>query len=237
MSSRMPDTRRASGASQVEEVTKAESDKNDEAEAAGEEVAGATESPRSKFRAVGFSRMKLDWEGEDRQAMSRASRAVDDRIQQNFRDAFKLMHDLFMVVREPVVNPDTGEMVKDHYGWPEWKRTVSGDFVEDWTNLSRKERENFIFTITTRIFAWEQARADAWGEAMFAKAAWEERFAAAYTSPRTGTIDDRTNAARSSSIDERYFGIFMTLYSRKADAIVSTMQLLGQRLKDTLEAS
>lgn len=230
-----PHRQRASGASQAEEATRAAAKANDEQEAVGEEVAGATESPRSKFRAVGFHRLKLDWDGDDRHTITRATRAVDNRIHENFSDAIRLMHDIFMVVREPVVDPDTGEVVKDHLGWPEWKRTPSGDYQEDWSKLGRRERENFIFTITTRLFAWEQARADAWGEAMFAKAIWEERFSAAYVAPRTGTIDDRTNIARSKSIDERYFGIFLTLYSRKADAMVSTMERLGQRLKDTLD--
>lgn len=227
--------RRASGATQTEEVTKAETEKNDAAEVAGEEVAGATESPRSKFRAVGFSRMRFDWTGDEAVIVTRAMRSVEDRIQANFRDAFQLMFELFTIVREPVVNPETGEKVVDRFGWPEWKRTVTGDFVEDWSALGRKQREDFIFTITTRLFAWEQARADAWGEAMFAKAAWEEHFANSYVAPRTGTVDDRTNHARKEAIEDRYFGIFMTLYSKKADGIVTTMGLLGQRLKDTLD--
>lgn len=228
-------TTRANGATQVEAVTKTESDKNDEAELVGEEAAGATESPRSKFRSVGLSRMKIDWTGDEKRVVNKAMRSVEERIQANFRDAFQLMFELFTIVREPVINPETGEKVVDQYGWPEWKRTATGDFVEDWSALGRKERENFIFTITTRLFAWEQAKADAWGEAMFAKGAWEERFSGAYTKPRSGTVDDRTNHARQDSIEERYFAIFVTLYSRKADGVVSTMQLLGQRLKDTLE--
>ena len=79
------------------------------------------------------------------------------------------------------------------------------------------------------------ASSDAWGEAMFAKAMWEETFSIGYSASVSGTIDDRTAAGRIGAAEERYFAIFMTLYSRKAEAITRSMALLGQRLKDTLD--
>ena len=66
-----------------------------------------------------------------------------------------------------------------------------GGWVEDWSALSLKQRENFLFQITTRMFAWEMAAADAWGESMYARACWEEAFSVAYDAPSVGTIDDR----------------------------------------------
>lgn len=230
-----PSTIRQSGKTQAQDVAEAESQKNDEVESVHEDVAASIDSPRSKFRALGFSRMKFSWSAEDTRIIESAKREVDDRIQAEFSDAFQLMHDLFIIVRTPRVDPNTGEVLKDRHGWPEWQRTASGGWVEDWSELGHRQREDFLFTLTTRMFAWEQAAADAWGEAMFAKAKWEEVFAQGYANPAAGTVDDRTHHGRTYSADERYFAVFLTLYSRKADAICRTMGLLGQRIKDVLE--
>lgn len=228
-----PRTIRSSGSSQADEVVKEESERIDQEEQGTERLVES--GPRSIFRTPAFHRMKLSWSGDDAQILAGVTQAVDDRLHARFMDAYQLMHDILMVVREPEVDPETGEIIKNKFGWPEWQRTPSGGWVEDWSRLNRKEKENFLFGITTRMWAWELAAADAWGEAMFAKAQWEERFSIAYNAPMTGTIDDRTAHARVDASEERYFGIMQTLYSKKADAIVRTMTLLAQRLKDTLE--
>jgi hypothetical protein len=228
-----PRSIRASGSTQTSEVVEQEAKRIEEEGATTEPLVDV--SPRSIFRTPGFHRMKVAWTGDDATTVARVQQSVDDRVQVRFRDAYQLMHDILMVVREPVVDPGTGEIIKDRFGFPEWERTVSGGWVEDWSRLNRKEKENFLFAITTRMWAWELAAADAWGEAMFAKAQWEERFAIAYNAPMSGTIDDRTAHARIDAAEERYFGIMLTLYSRKAEGILRTMTLLAQRLKDTLD--
>lgn len=186
-------------------------------------------------RSPMFSRMRLDWKSEDRPVIQRAAASVEARIQANFVDAYQVMFDLYMIVREPVVDEDTGEIQKDRWGFPEWQRGVSGSYVEDFTRLTRGQKENFLFLITTHIFEWQQAAADAWGEAMFAKAQWEETLSLGFDRPMSGTVQDREHAGKLHARDERYFSIFLSLYSRKADAICASMELLGQRLKDTLD--
>ena len=226
-------TVRASGSTQVEEVTKEVSEQNDRDEA-HEDPAASEDSPRSIFRAPGLHRMAFQWSGEDGRVVAQAQGVVEERIQANFRDAYQIMFELFMVVRTPLADGN-GDVIRDRFGWPEWRRTESGDWVEDWSALSRKQKEDFLFKITTRLFAWEQRAAEAWGEAMFSKAAWEERFAIGFDAPVHGTIEDRTAKGRIGAVEERYFAIFQTLYSKKSDAVVRTMNLLAQRLKDTLE--
>lgn len=233
MTSRPSDVRE-SGETQLDEVVKAESDANDEVDSSVEDPARSDNSPMGIFQSTGLSRMKFSWGGEDAQVVAMAQSTVDERLRASFMDAYQIMHDLFIVVRKPMVDAQ-GEVIRDQHGWPQWERTASGGWVEDWTALNRSQKENFLFQITTRLFAWEMSAANAWGEAMFAKAAWEERFAIAYDAPVTGTIQDRTSKGRIAASEERYFGIFQTLYSRKADAIVRTMGLLAQRLKDTLD--
>lgn len=194
-----------------------------------------TEERTVRFRTPGFSRMRMEWAPMDRPIKDRALAMVEDRLVQEFSDAFQIMHDLFLLVRDPVVDAN-GEARLDRHGFPVWRKTDSGTWVEDFTKLRRVDQENFLFQITTRMFLWEQKAADAWGEAMFSKAMWEERMALGYDAPMSGTIEDRTAAGRIASADERYFALFLSLYSRKVDALVRSLALLAQRLKDVYSA-
>jgi hypothetical protein len=186
-----------------------------------------------RFRTPGFSRMRITWSGEDGQMLDTVKRTIDMRIMENFQDAYSIMFEIYNLVRDPVIGPG-GAPEFDEYGFPVWARTSSGGFIEDWTRLGAREKERFLFEITTRIFAWEQSAADAWGEAMFAKAAWEEAFAIKYDAPMNGTIEDRNAVGKIGSREERYFAIFVSYYSRRADAIVRSMALLAQRIKDSM---
>lgn len=221
----------------VNEKTQAEVVKEVSEEADKPTTVELPDERERKFKTPGFSRMRTDWHGDDATMMSSIRLVVDQQIARNFQDAYALMHEIYDLVRTAEVDPETGEERVDPYGWPIWRRTPSGSFEEDWSRLTHKERERFLYQITTRLFAWEQAAADAWGESMFAKALWEDQFSIGYESPPAtkskDTIEGRTARGRLESREERYFAIFKAYYSRRADAIVRTMTLLGQRLKDT----
>ena len=221
---------RSSGQTQAEEITKEISDEFD----ADMAIEGPEDSPRDLFRTPGFHRMRLDWRGEDQRILHDVRSRVEDRLVATFRDAYEIMNHLYEVVRTPAQLDDRGEPVRDHFGFIVWKKLPNGDFEEDWSRLNRKEREDFLFRITTRLFDWEQRQVDAWGEAMFARAQWEERFAIDYNAPTRGTIEDRTSKARTGAAEERYFAIYVTLFSRKAEALVRSMNTTALRLKDTL---
>ena len=223
---------RASGQTAANEEAKAESESLTEPP----ETEVLPEERARSFRTPGFSRMRTDWRGDDRAIIRRAQDAVEGRILTNFEDAYQVMYEVYDLVRTPAVNEGTGEVLKDRWGFTIWKKTVSGSYEEDWTRLTSKQRSNLLFTITTRLFEWEQKAAEAWGEAMFAKAQFEERFAIGFDEPMSGTVDDRRAHANIEARDERYFAIFLTLYSRKAEALVRNMNLLGQRLKDSMQA-
>lgn len=220
---------RASGETTAEEITREESEKLEEP--ISPEL---PEERERQFRTPGFQRLRINWRGEDWLIVQQAQGAVEGRIIKNFADAYQIMHDLYDLVRTPEFDPQTGEIKTDQWGFKKWKQSVSGSYEEDWSKLTHKEREKFLFAITTRMFDWEQRAADAWGEAMFAKAIWEERFSIDFNAPVAGTVDDRKAAGNIKAADEKYFAIFVTLYSRKAEAIVKTMNLLGQRLKDSM---
>ncbi len=72
---------------------------------------------------------------------------------------------------------------------------------------------------------------------MFAKAQWEERFSIGFDTATRGTTDaHRTANAKIESREERYYAVMLASYSRKADALCKSLELLAQRLKDSLAA-
>lgn len=192
-----------------------------------------------EFERTGLSRLRTTWSEEDADAMAGIHGVVEREIMVHFAGAFQIMNEIYDIVREPHVNRRTGEIEKDAYGFTIWLRTETGAFIEDYSKLGHKEVEHFLFRVTTRLFDWEQQAAQLWGDSMFAKALWEQSLARGYQAAREAggrTVEDRTQAARLASYDERLFGIFKALISRRADAVVRSMNLLSQRLKDVLSA-
>jgi hypothetical protein len=206
------------------------------------EVPELTE-PR-RFRTTGFSRMPLDWKGEptsaagedptsDKMMIERIHAVVRRAIDKEFLDALEVLDELHSIVRTARMDDD-GFMV-DASGRPVWETNDLGMPLEDYSRLGSKERERFIYQISTRLFDWRSRAVEAWAEAMFAKALWEDAFSIGYEEPPAGTrvtIEDRTARGRLRSREERYFAIFKTYYSKQADVLVESFELLCQRLKD-----
>lgn len=191
------------------------------------------ESPRWE-RTPKFARMRFDWGSrEERLVIETGKAAVESRIMREFADAFNVLNEVYSIIRKQAVDA-SGDPVVDSLGQPVWERNSDGSFTEDFTALSHRQMRHFIGVITTRLFYWEQIAADLWAEAMFAKARFEERFAIAFDSPMSGTVDDRRSAGNRDAAEERYFAIHMTHLSRRADAIVRSADRLSQRLKDLI---
>lgn len=191
-----------------------------------------------EFTHTSLSRQRWSWEADDQRAIDGIHQILDNEMLRRFSGAYQIMNDLYEIVREPEVT-DQGEIITDSHGWTVWATTPSGAYVEDWYRLGHKDMTNFVFRIVTGLFAWEQTAAEIHADSLFAKAMWEEAVAIQYQTAReTGqkTVEDRTQAARRLSQDQRLFGIFQAAMSRRADALVRNMTLLSQRLKDVLAA-
>lgn len=189
---------------------------------------------RRVFSSLSFSRMRTDWRPEQASSISRMHAAVSEVMLDRFAGAYRLMYEIYDAVREPLVDEDTGEVVVDEHGFPEWRRTESGAYVEDWSMLTSRQRENFLFQITTSLWEWQQDAADIWGEAMMAKSVWQESFSHHFDAEASGTVDARTARGNVASAEDRYFAVYASLLSRKAEALCRNMELLGQRTKDTM---
>jgi hypothetical protein len=176
-----------------------------------------------QFTHVNFSRMRTDWPAEDKTKMQEIGRLADNVLAARFADAWWLLERLYRVVREPRVTTD-GEVIRDLAGHIRWKRNEHGFYIEDWSRLGDAQRDDFLHELVIHMVEWRQQAAVMWGSAMFAKGIWEEAFAYGYTTPRGKlTIDDRTQAGHLDSIEERYFAIFQSMLSRRADALIRSL--------------
>ena len=187
------------------------------------------------FRAPGLQRMKMGWTPDEQAHMLRVHGAIERKVFETFADALAVMNDIWDVVREQDVDETTGVLRVDAHGFKVWKKhPASGAYYEDWTQLTHRQREDFLFRITTNLFDWEQRAVGLWTEAMFSKAMFTERFAIEYDTPMSGTIDDRNAVGNRKAAEDRYFALMQTAASRRADAIVRTMTNLMLRIKETL---
>jgi hypothetical protein len=160
-------------------------------------------------------------------------------IRAEFHVAFAVMETLYRKVRSPLVDGETGEVLAYDDGSPKWETDEYGVPVENWSRLDPDTRSNMRHLLTAYLVEWEMRAADKWAEAMFAKVAWEERFAHGFTAlpgiQITGkpTIQDRTEWGRRLSVEERYFAVFCATLSKKADTLVNSMIRLDRLLENT----
>lgn len=187
-----------------------------------------------KFRTPGFARMRTDWNGDDGIIKEKAKRVANEFLHKEFGDGFNILNWVYDQVRTPEVDQDD-EIQLDENGNIIWRKNEYGIYEEDYSRLTYKERDNLLFSIATRLFEWEQKSQDIWHEAMLAKGQWEERFSIGFEEPRSGTQGDREAAGRKESAEERYFAIFVTAYSRKAEAFVNGMKNLQNILLKQLK--
>jgi len=187
---------------------------------------------RRRFRSPGFQRLPTDWDGPETVTLQRVRAAVERRLLVDFADAYRVLNEVWDVVRTPRLDA-AGEKVRDVNGLVVWERDDYGRFIEDWSRLTQRNAENLMFSITTNLFTWEQTAADAWSEAMYARSLWEESFSSAFDGapPSRVTVDDKSNYAQRSAIEERYFAVFLSGYSKRADALVRSIERLSYRLE------
>lgn len=192
-----------------------------------------------QFTHTSLSRMRTGWAGDDSARLAEVRATADDIIKAEFRVAFAVMERIYRHVRSPVVNEETGEVRTYPDGTPVWELDELGAPVEHWGSISGSDRAALRFTIGAWLFEWELKAADTWADAMFAKVQWEEKFARGFIAlpgmqvSGKPTIDDRTQWGHQFSAEERYFAVFRSVLSRKADVVVRSMNRLLRLLDDT----
>lgn len=190
-----------------------------------------------RFRSPGFSGLSLNWTRENNHVLARARALAQQWLDQNYGDVIRMMNEIFDIVREKQVDQVTGEVLKDANGFDIWKTNKYGRPIEDWSKLTKAKRDDFLFSIVTNLFQWRQRAADAWLEAMAAKAQWDEAYSGKFEELVAGTIEDREAHGKVESQEERMFAILLEYRRRLADALIRDMDQLARTLMDSLRTS
>ena len=188
---------------------------------------------------AGFSRMRSGWPGDDARKVMELEALSDRIVRTRFAVAFGILERVKAHVRRQAVDRQTGAHLTYDDGTPQWERDEFGVPVEDWGMLQDKDRLDILGVIHTHMFEWEMVKANVWAEAMYAKGQWEEIFSRGYTSlpghvvSGKPTIEDRTHHSQKNAAEERYFALFQSALSRKADGIVKAVTGLQRFLENT----
>lgn len=185
-----------------------------------------------RFRSPGFRRMRTDWNSEEAAILLQARDIAEKRITTEFTDAYKILNHIYDIVRSPVLID--GQIQRSPNGEIKYQRDAYGEYLEDWEKLTHREKDNLIYQITTRLFAWEQKAVNIWQESMLAQVRWEEHYSISYDAPSNRTMGEREAIGRKEAIDDRYWAVIVTTYSRRADALVRSMERLAQRLERSM---
>jgi len=166
--------------------------------------------------------------------------AAEQAIEGLFGRAIRLIDRLRSIAQTPIeIN---GEIQYHLNGKPKVRVDEYGDPIEDWSRLGPEQAKNFLFVINTSLFEWEAVKVRLWGEAMFAKGLWEQAFSYGFR-VRGGeaisgkpTIDDKTQMGHLNSAQDRFFGIFCAVLSRRADVLVMRLDRIQWMLEKTLDS-
>jgi hypothetical protein len=196
------------------------------------------EERERKFQRGLSGRPKMEWAPEQQLNIKAIHDTVDLRLLNTFGDVYRVLNELYEVIRDPVMA--NGQPLRDAQGRVQYRTDGSGLPIEDWGRLTMKERERFLYLITTRLVFWEQKAAETWLESMYGKVEFEQAYATGFRDLDPAMKDTEGTRAASGKIaarDDQYLAVIMTYYSKKAEALVRSMERLSQRLKDIHVAS
>jgi len=196
------------------------------------------EERERKFQRGAVGRPRMEWLPEQQLYIQEIHRVVDHRLLNTFGDVYRVLNELYHVIRDPVMVD--GKVLRDERGLVQYRTDSSGLPIEDWGRLGTKERERFLYLITTRLVFWEQKIAETWLESMYGKVEYEQTYARGFRDldPKMKDTEGiRAAAGKLAAREDQYLAVIQTYYSKKAEALVRSMERLSQRLKDIHVAS
>lgn len=188
-----------------------------------------------------FSRMRTGWKGDDRDTVQELEALAESIVQNRFPVAFAVQERIRRLVREPAVDGN-GVALAYPNGTPVWQKDELGAPVENWDLLNDRERSSLLDTITTHMFEWQLDASALWTEAMYAKAIWQETFARGFTAMPSQqvsgkpTVTDKEQWGHKNAAEERYFSLFRSGISRRAEGLVKAMEMLERRLQRSIQS-
>lgn len=165
-------------------------------------------------RAPGFTRMPVGWHGKHAAMIKTINVMAEEGVRNDFDDLFALMEEIERAASP--VDVSTGDKARP-----------------DYAAIPETRKQHWVLELSVKLVAWEQKAAEYWGEAMMAKVIRQEVFTEAYLNAVKGrTVEDRTQAGQSASLQDYYFAVLCALRHKRAQSACASAERLCQRLKD-----
>ena len=181
------------------------------------------EKPR--LDETGMASMPLDsvlkFEPEDRRMMDMLLKAADERLASEYAQLFEIEAQFISKVRQRLPVAAGGG----------YARNANGSYVEDWTQLTLKDMEEFVLAATQYIVFDSQQSINAQAEAAYATMFYHEVYSKAYNEPLSGTVDARAATATLMAQRERWRAQFCSHYWKKAKDLVDRMDAMVRRVE------
>lgn len=163
----------------------------------------------------------LKFEPEDRRMIDALLEAADKRLAADYAQLFEIERQLIEKVRvkQPVAAGGG------------WLKNANGSYVEDWSQLTLKDMEEFVLAATQYIVFDGQSSINAQAEAAYATMYYNERYSKEFNSPLSGTNDARAATATLMAQRERWRAQFCSHYWKKAKDLVDRMDTLVRRVE------
>lgn len=166
-----------------------------------EMIADAT--PNTKLGTDLFTKLKPDWQPEDKNALIQIRAASNANIAAIFSGAMETLDTFYNTVRVPQLS-SSGKPLTDDKGRVVWEKDEHGRTKTDWSKLEGYDLETALLDLSeVKIFAGQQVH-QLYQEAIFAKYAYEDAHFEAYESVVEGTVGDRNAAANRKTQDFKY---------------------------------
>ena len=163
----------------------------------------------------------LKFEPEDRRMMDTLIEAANERLAQEYAQLFEIEAQFINKVRQRQPISAGGGYL----------RNPNGSYVEDWTQLTTRDMEEFIMAATQYIVFDSQNAINTQAEAAYATMFYNERYSKEFTSPLSGTTDIRTATATLMAQKERWRAQFCSHYWKKAKDLIDRMDTMVRRVE------
>ena len=163
----------------------------------------------------------LKFEPEDRRMMDMLLKAADERLASEYAQLFEIEAQFISKVRQRLPVAAGGG----------YARNANGSYVEDWTQLTLKDMEEFVLAATQYIVFDSQQSINAQAEAAYATMFYNEVYSKAYNEPLSGTVDARAATATLMAQRERWRAQFCSHYWKKAKDLVDRMDAMVRRVE------
>lgn len=163
----------------------------------------------------------LKFNEEDKQVIDQLVDYANKRLEVEYAQLFEIEREFMNKVRVKAPVASGGGYVKN----------ADGSFVEDWSNLTEKDMEEFILAASQYLVFDSQQSINVQAEAAYATMLYNDTYNKAFVEPLNGTNDMRASIAATMAKREKWRAQFLSHYWKKSKELIDSIDKLVRRVE------